>query len=207
MKKLFVDVETTGLNPDLHGITQLSAIAEIDGKIVGRFNEYMRPSVHDICDAYALNLTGVTEKELRDKTGPRLGPKPALRKFEAFLGEHVDQFDRDDKFTLYEYSVGFDINFLSAWFQKLGNDYFGSYQNYKPVHILAIVRYLNSINCKRITNLPNLRLQTVCSEFGIEIEKPHDSFYDVKATHEMWGKLECLLPQALEDDGLYVGLV
>jgi DNA polymerase III epsilon subunit-like protein len=189
-KKLFIDVETTGLDPLRHGITEISAIVEIDGIYVDSFSCKMRPSVKDEIDPEALLVQGITEEELRSKNSDRLGPNKAFDAFLYFMGQHVDQYDKTDKFTVYEYSVGFDFNFVSEWFKKQGNTYWGSFQNYRPVHVLAMVRYLDSINASRITRLTSLKLQSVCQEFGIEIENPHSAIDDCKALHLVWRELE-----------------
>jgi DNA polymerase-3 subunit epsilon len=198
VKRLFVDVETTGLDPKRHGITQLSAIVSIDGEMVDKFDCKMRPSVKDEIDPEALKVQGVTEAELRAKGTDRLGPNKAFDAFLYFMGQHIDQFDKSDKFTLYEYSVGFDINFISEWFRKQGNNYWGSYQNFRPVHVLAIVRYLDSLNANRIANLPNLKLETVCKEFGVEIDNPHDAMCDCIALFNLWDKLDKYIAYSME---------
>ena len=42
-KDLYIDVETTGTLPLCHGVIQIAAIAVIDGKVKGVFNEHLRP--------------------------------------------------------------------------------------------------------------------------------------------------------------------
>ena len=119
MKKLFLDCETTGLDPVKNGIIQISAIVEVDGAIKGGFDLHFRPFQKDIIDQGALDVNGKTTEELRSVE--RMGPKPAFKKFTEFLGEFVDPFDKFDKFTVYAYNATFDINFVAEWFKKNGS--------------------------------------------------------------------------------------
>ncbi|MDZ7795548.1 MAG: hypothetical protein U5N56_00180 [Candidatus Marinimicrobia bacterium] len=52
-KFLYFDVETTGLNPAKHDITQLSGLIEIDGEVVDGFNFNLKPYDFTVIDPRA----------------------------------------------------------------------------------------------------------------------------------------------------------
>ena len=67
MKKvLWIDLETTGTNPAIHGIIQLAAIVEIDGEIVEEADLKMRPLMDKEITDEALEMQGVTKDDLSD---------------------------------------------------------------------------------------------------------------------------------------------
>jgi DNA polymerase III epsilon subunit-like protein len=188
VKKLFVDVETTGLDAQRNGVIEICAIAEIDHVQVDTLHLQLRPFRADEIDPEALEVNGYTEEVLRSKD--RMGPKTAFKQLMEFLDAHIDKFDKEDKFTLYAHSALFDMDFLIAFFKKNDCQYYGSYITYHPVCTLALSRYLLSINASRITGMPNLRLESLAKEFGDPIEKAHHALHDCKALYKLWSPFE-----------------
>ncbi|MDD3178045.1 MAG: exonuclease domain-containing protein [Candidatus ainarchaeum sp.] len=70
MKKLYFDVETTGLNPEKHGLIQFSGIIEIDGEIKEKFNFKIKPFDSDLIEESALNVNNISREELNLFTEP-----------------------------------------------------------------------------------------------------------------------------------------
>lgn len=185
-KNLFLDIESTGTAYQCHGIIQIAAIAVIDGKVKGVFNEHLRPFKADYIDPIALEMQNLTEEEVRK----RPAPKKVYRNFVKFLEGFVDKYDKEDKFTCFGYKIDFDIDFLSEFFKKNDDEYFGSYQNYRPVCTLALVRRLNQLGDCLITELPDLKLETVTEAFKIKHENPHDALSDARAARRV--DFECM---------------
>jgi len=180
-KDLFIDIETTGTVHLCHGIIQIAAIAVIDGKEKGMFNEKCRPFKADYVDPIALQVQNVTEEEVRTWQAP----KKTYRQFIAFLGEFIDKFDTKDKFTLHGYKVDFDVDFLTEFFKKNNDPYFGSWQNYRPVCSLSLMRLLCRLGDPLLNTLPNLKLETVAKALEIEHTNPHDALSDVKTARRV----------------------
>ena len=64
-KLIFIDTETTGLNPEKHSIVQCAGIIVIDGEEKFRFNLPICPRQGTRADPEALKIIGKTPDELR----------------------------------------------------------------------------------------------------------------------------------------------
>ena len=58
------DVETTGLDPQINEIIEIGALKVRDGKVAGRFMEFIRPK--DTISGTITNLTGITNEMVAD---------------------------------------------------------------------------------------------------------------------------------------------
>lgn len=96
MKICFIDLETTGLNPETDRITELSATVRINGRVRG-----------------SLNL-----KHKSDAT--------YYSSFSDFVEQYVDKFDPEDKMLFAGWKADFDMSFIRALYRKQGDDFFGS---------------------------------------------------------------------------------
>lgn len=102
-----VDLETTGLMPEWNEIIEIGAIKVICGKEVERFQTFVKPS--EELDPFIIGLTGITDEMLADAPDP----EAALPAFVRFLGD----------LPIVGYNVGFDVRFLSRWFDGFDSDY------------------------------------------------------------------------------------
>jgi len=180
-KILWFDTETTGLNPDKNGIVQLSGIIEIDGCIVDDFNYKMRPFDGDEISQEALNIHGYSKDEIKSFEDPYSIRIELISK----LSKYCDKFNKNDKYYPAGYNGKFDVDFLSSWFKKCGDNYLGSWLNWRTIDPLPII---NIMALKGKIVLQNHKLETVCNHFGIEL-KAHDAMSDIKATRELFLKL------------------
>jgi DNA polymerase-3 subunit epsilon len=183
MKKvLWFDCETTGLDPVKNDIIQLAGIIEIDGKEVDEFDFKCQPFSYDniTLDALAKN-----KFSLEDIKGFEMPLKVKID-FVNIIGKYCDKFDKNDKFYPAGYEVSFDINFISQWFQKCGDKFFGSWIDRRrpldPRYLLSIMDY------QGIISLPDYKLETVANHFGIAINA-HDAFSDIQATRYIFKKV------------------
>jgi len=185
MKLFFIDTETTGTNPAKHGLIQIGGIIEIDGKEIDRINILSAPYPDDVIEQEALNVNNRTEEEIRAFTLPQL----AYRKFVEILNDHVNKYDRSDKFHFIGYNATFDEDFLRAWFRKAGNAYYGSYFFWPPIDVANLAAYHFM---KRRHVFKDFKLMTVASAAGIQIdeEKAYDAMYDIEITRELFYCLE-----------------
>ena len=188
MKNLFIDIETTGLDPQNHGIIQLSGIIEIDKEVKDTFNYFIRPCSDDKIDDKALEFNNLTREELKQDSRFR-DPLIVYKELITLLSGYVDKFDRKDKFHFIGYnSQAFDFPFVRAWFYKCKDTYFGSWFWSPSVDVMTIWAYL--LTAKR-AQLNNFQLATVAKFIGINIDdsKVHDSMYDIEITREMYHKI------------------
>ncbi|MEI8102776.1 MAG: 3'-5' exonuclease [Chlorobium sp.] len=181
-KVLYIDTETTGTQAGLHGVIQVAALMEIDGEVVEQFEVKCQPHPDAVILDDALAVSGTTREELQHRTTSR----DACYEFSRFVQRHIDKFDVTDKAYPAGYNVSFDLQFLDAWERVHGNKYgSGSYQNWKALDPLPFLRLWDF---QGSLSLPNYRLATVCTHFGIAL-KAHDALSDIVATRELLRKL------------------
>lgn len=185
MKKLFFDVETTGVDYRENAIHQLSVIVDIDGKVVEEADFKIRPFKGAIIDNGALEIGGVTE----DKILGYQESREAYSKFIKLLEKFIDRYDKRDKFFLVGYNNSFfDNKFLREFFIKNGDKYFGSWFWANPIDVYGLASYETMSIRSKFTNF---RLNTCAEHYGIKIEegKLHNAMYDVYLTREIFYKL------------------
>ena len=184
-KILWLDLETSGLDPHRHAIIQLAAIVDAgDGVQLGELDLRIRPFKGSLVSRETLEKTGITMDDLRSDR--YMDPSDAHEEFTAFMKRWVNPYDREDKFVIGGKQIKFDIEFLRRHFEKLEDAYYGSWFHYPSLdleHLIA--EYL----VEGGPALPNYRLETLCKMFDIESSSFHDAMHDVKATMEIYYKL------------------
>ena len=205
MKKvLFLDTETTGLDATKHGIIQLAMLIEIDGKIEGELLVDVQPFEEDLIviiedcpnmiykraelikNMAAIGDISIFPSDIKIENLVNFDfPAEAHQKIIAFLDKHISKFDKADKAYLGGYNVQFDRNFISQFFKKCGDNYLGSYLNWKCLDPLYL---LWQMDADGYISLENYKLENVCKHFGIEIEA-HNALSYIKATYELYRKL------------------
>ena len=174
IKKLYLDVETTGLNPETAGLTQMACILEIDGVEVMSANFDIKPFDGAEISKRALEVTGKTYDEIM--TYPDEGK--VLIQFMEMLKVYINPMVYGDDFTLIAYNAEFDQNFMIAWFERQGKKY-ANYINYRKCDPLALLRILH---VEGIANLKGYKLSEVYEAIFGETFKAHDADADIKAT-------------------------
>jgi DNA polymerase-3 subunit epsilon len=182
MKKMFFDLETTGVDLHRSGIHQISGMIEIDGQIVKEFNHKVKPYPGAIIDPEALKIGRISEEDLKGYADIKTTYKSVIR----MLARYVDRFDRKDKMWLVGFNNNaFDNQFLRRWFEYNDDTYFGSWFWSGSLDVLSLAsQYL----LERRQNMPNFQLKTVAKELGVVVDegKLHDGTYDVFLTREIY---------------------
>lgn len=179
-KVLFLDCETTGLDPIRHDIIQLAMIVEIDGVVKGEYNFKCQPFDYDAIETEALLTHGIKIDEI--KTFPP--PLDMFTDLEMVFDGHVDRYDKHDKFLPAGYNTVFDLNFLAQFFSKSRPDDkygLGSFIKWQPFDLLAHLRNKAFVNG---SDMPNFKLETVAAAHNVELEA-HDALADIRATREL----------------------
>lgn len=183
-KLLWLDVETGGLSPRKHGLLQVAFLVEIDGKIVDKFESYIKPPKEMFIDDEALKINGITKCQIRDFPEEH----HVFRHLLKFLGKHVDKYDKTDKFIPCGYNCRFDTEFLQALWERNSDKFYASFINYYDVDTFAIVKVLWSMGI--IKKEPNLKLGTVYEQvMGKPFDNAHDAIADIKATRKLHNKI------------------
>lgn len=179
MKKIiYLDLETTGLSPETHGIIQIGGEIEIGGETKEKFNFLVKPFKGQLISKEALEINKRTMAEIAAFEEP----ESIFRRFKNLLEKYIMPYDKSDKFFMVGYNChSFDSQFLREFFVRNNSKYYGSYF-WNPsidVMLLAVAKLAH----KRY-EMENLKLMTVARHLGIEVdeEKLHDAEYDIFLT-------------------------
>lgn len=182
VKILFYDLETTGTDPGKHAIHQLSAWAEIDGKVAGKVNIKMAPWPGAVIEPIALEVGGVTEEQIKSYPDALLGYGDFIR----FISAYVDRYNKKDKMFLSGFNnAAFDDKFLRAFFELFNNLYLNAYFYSGPLDVYVLAaNYLR----ERRVNMPSFKLFRVAEELGLAVDdsRLHDADYDLQLTREIY---------------------
>lgn len=181
-KVLWIDVETTGTDPEKNAIVQIAGLVEINGAVVEEFDLRVKPLPEDQIEFGAIEATGLDLLEVISYPDGI----DTLKAFVAILDKYINKFDKEDKFHPAGYSVKFDIDFLWQFCIKQEFKYFRSYVDHITIDVYGLVKYLIGIGD---LELNSLKLRDVCYAFGIEIDA-HDAMSDIVATRQLGLKLQ-----------------
>lgn len=178
IKRLYLDTETTGLDPVKCGLTQVAFVIEIDGdeQMSGNFN--IRPFEGAEITAKALKVTGKTYDEVMSYPDE----EEVFNTFIEMLKSYIRPAEYGDDYTLIAYNAEFDQNFLMAWFDRMGKKY-SNYINYRKVDPLAFLRILH---VEGVSNLQSYKLSGVYKVVFNEEFNAHEADADIKATIRLY---------------------
>ena len=179
---IFIDLETTGTDLNTSGIHQISGAVEIDGKVVEEFDYKVRPHQGAIYSPGAMLICKVTKEELLSYPDR----KEIYRKFTELLAKYVDKYDPKSKAHLCGFNNrAFDDPFLRTWFERNGDNYFGSY--FYPDSLDAMVLASQYLLSRRAA-MPSFKLKRVAKELGIVVDeaKLHNANYDIQLTRAIY---------------------
>lgn len=180
-KIIFYDLETTGLDPKVNGIHQLSGMMVVNREVVHEFDFKFRP--YGVVDPQALAVSSLTEEEVM---GRELTHQDVFRKFSEMLAGGCNKYDKRDKYHLCGYNNrGFDDNFLREFWNVNGDRYFGSNFWSDSIDVMVLASLLLA---KKRHAMENFKLMTVAKELGLEVDDSqlHDGLYDVKLTRQVF---------------------
>ena len=181
-KIVYIDTETTGVDPKSNGIIQLAGAVEINGKIKDRFDFKVKPFPQDKIVDKALEVNGITRDELKTFESP----STVHRKFTSLLYKHVSKFDKYDKLQFVGYNSIFDGNFVREFFYKNGDKFYGSLF-FNPT-ICVMEQWALLLRNER-HKLVNFKLGTVYEYvFKKEAKDLHDAMNDIEYTRELYLK-------------------
>lgn len=188
---VFVDLETSGLDPEQHDIIQIAAIDVMSGD---QFNALLN---FKVCNASeeALKVNHYDPERWDREAIPQ---RKGYVEFMKFLADHAKQTRKNYR-TGEEYNIAvlaghnleaFDMRFLKAWeviMKQRGSSRLP--MDYACYDTLQLARWMLPNKIERYT------LDSLVSYFGIELErKSHDAFNDVQANIQVAARLINLLP-------------
>lgn len=163
MKPLFIDIETTGLDPYSHEIIELAAIQTDDQFVEQQVYEVkIRPLHLNTAHPKALEVNGYNEFEWRNAM--------SLREALEGLLPYLDQA------LVFGHNVQFDWKFITLGFKRLGLS--------PPTTMLpfqADSMHLADELIKDGLYSGRRSLTTLCKHFGIVNDNPHRALGDARA--------------------------
>jgi len=192
MKKIWIDLETTGLDPIKHGVIQIAGIIEVGDEKVEEFDFPCQPLKGDKITRKALEINNIDYKALEE----RIPPAETMASLLDVLKKYIDPYHKKDKFTMLGYNAKFDYDFLRKWFEKQDYSFFGSFIFFPPVDIMNLAAFIAG---PERPSFKNFQLSTVAEHYGVksQIDNLHDAAYDIELTRDLFYKLK--------DEGLLDG--
>lgn len=185
MKRLWLDLETTGLDAEKNGIVQIAMIVEEGDDVVERYSSYVRPFRGDAIHAQALRINKIKREDL--KTFPL--PEQVGTDVIAFLARHTQG---RSKLRPCGYNVGFDLSFLEAFAKKISLSSIWQFLIRQTLDPLPVAVFLKEMG---IIKTPNAKLGTMCEYYNIDLPGAHDATHDIEATRLLAYKMKEMITQ------------
>jgi len=179
IKTLWIDVETTGLNPHEDSIIELAALFE-HGEEKSVFHTYCLPE-KIVPESFKKieELTGITLDFLK-KNG--ISERSLYDGFTQWMSRYISKYDKGDKAIFAAYNARFDNEFIRELFRRNGDPYFGSWFYSAPLDIMSTVTLAFRLGI--IQGMKNFKNATIAESLGIEL-KAHSAIEDIKASRQI----------------------
>lgn len=155
------DLETTGLNVETDYIIEIGALKVIDGKVSGRFMEFIKPP--QPISPMITNITGITNEMVSCARDTR----EIIRDFVDFCGNDV--------------LVGHNIMFDYKFTKKYASQYGFSFEK-QGIDTLKIARKVHK-------DMESKSLGALCEYYKIINQAAHRAYHDALATAKIYHML------------------
>lgn len=190
-KILWLDLETTGLDPMKHGVTEIAAVLEEDGKEVDSFQEYVCPTPGLEFTDKALQITRFTMEDVVGFPAER----EVMRRFIPWLRQYVNPYDRNHKLILAGFNVDFDAGFLARLLARAKEP--GGLEAFFYWHVLDVRSFTTWALRDRWPVMANGKLMSVASQILTKQEmleamgggEAHGASVDLRVTIETFRKV------------------
>lgn len=186
MKKiLYLDTETTGLNPKVHDVVQIAGIVEINGRMIKEFSFHCQPFDFSTIQPTALKVNKLTMQDLKSFDPPIV----AVAKFIACISEYVDRYEPSDKFVIAAHNSQFDYNFVKNWWQKAETKIpFHSFFSKNTIDTLAISKTLIE---NGYIGTKSAKLESLAGHYNLSYGErgAHDALADTRVMRDLYKKI------------------
>jgi len=169
---LYLDFETSGLDPKRHAVLQAAWILERNGEVIQERSFDVQPDKNDDLCMAALEVNGYDF--VRMKAGRFMSNVLLLLKQDCLQVS----FPR-----ICGHNVQFDISFLKEASDRAHENLFLYLDMKKFLDTAAIARYLDY---QGILSLDRYNLDACCAYYLIQNTKMHDALGDIRATRELF---------------------
>lgn len=185
MKKLYLDLITSGFNSMADGIIQIGGIIDVDNTIVDTFNIKCKPFPLDHFETGTMVRYNTSWSNwMYDPEA--LEPKEVMSKLLTYLDKHVDKNNSVDKLQIVEHSFCKCLrDFLKSFFDKNENSDFEKYFWFPSLDLEHISAFILE---KGRHKFPNFDLQVVAYYFGFNVDKEKfkDAYYRVNIVRDLY---------------------
>lgn len=186
MRFLWIDTETTGVDPEKHAVIELGAIFVVDGKEKGERDFFMNP-LNDtfLFNAEAAAVNGYSEEKIKSFPSEKEIAPNIIRFFSDCLRNYKSDGSDSEKVYFTGYNAGFDYSMVKALLERHGvkmEDYFCGI-----VDVYAQAKKARDMGV--LNGLPNLKLTTITKSLGVKHENAHTALDDIRATRNVAMKL------------------
>lgn len=155
---IVVDIETTGISPEMNTITEIGAIKVINNEVVGTYSQLINPEA--VITAKITEITGLTNEILKD---------------EPILDDIYSEFlEFAEELPLVGHNIIFDFSFLK---------YQGNCRGYEFERSGIDTLFLAS---NFVPELRSKSLTSLIAHYGINREIAHRAYHDALATYELY---------------------
>lgn len=166
MNILFLDVETTGLDPHKHALLQIAAEYYEDGKLVSSFDENVR-NMGAAVNLGALKVNKLTAQAITtganvDPSGGQNGADPVIKFVDYLLG-------LGKKVTVCGHNVAFDLGFIKVAMAQRGFEGLESVLSHKVLDTATLALALQEAG---IYTGDKTSVADLAAEFGVETKLP-----------------------------------
>lgn len=185
MKKIFIDIETTGLSSYGHSIVQLNALVNIEGSADSILTLSIKPHPSAWISPEALKIINKTKEQLRENEYTQ---DEAFGVWRKFLRQYVNPYKKADKFHFIAYNTIFTWPFIRQWFRKQRDNYFHAWFWWPPSDIAIL--YADMLKTCR-PHLSNMKLNTLMEFIGLsatdeELSDPHTRLRFLKHLYDLY---------------------
>lgn len=186
MKILFLDTETTGLDPAVNSMIEVAMEYHVDGKKIDEFTVQLfdKQSARQV-DLNALKVNGQSINKLY--------ALPDESKGVASLTEWLTKLDNKD-LVIAGHNVEFDIKFVKATLNKYGITGFDQVVSGRTMDTHAIAKaliYAGKLDPVSVTGKPGTSVGNLAKALGIDLNgrELHSAKDDVSVTAEIFYKM------------------
>lgn len=182
MTHVYIDVETTGLDPINCSIFQIAGIIK-KGDMEEKFNFLMKPYHYEKMTDYAKEKTKMTDEIIATYPDQSI----AFKSFVDLLNKYINVDDYNDRAFFIGYNSSFDSDFVREWFRYNNYDKYSSYFWFPYIDVMA---YAGITLIGERQKLRNFQLSTVYKYVtGKVLSGAHNAFADIEATRELLNAL------------------
>lgn len=187
---LFIDFETTGLDPIRHSIHRMAGQVVIDGKLACVFDYKMKPDPVKIVDRKSLEISNVTIDDIKNYKNP-------IDIFFQFSNEVILPFVRPDvpssKLFIVAYNAGaLEMPFMREWYRSMhvSRKEFASHFHSGFIDVMSMAtQYFMQME----RHIASYSLSNIASVLGVKVDTYllHNPVYDVELTRQVYEHIIC----------------